>query len=218
MVSPVSANARRVLFGLQFPASNYTSAAWDIFDRTIFWATSTNRPPVVNAGSDQPAYEGTNLSLQGLAVDDGLPSALSIGWSKVSGPAVGEVTWVGSQSSAATTVSFTKTGVYVLRLTASDGLTTVTDDTQITVHLPGANAPPSVSAGPDKFGVLGSSVALSGAVSDDGLPIGSVLSTLWSKVLGPGTAVFGSATPATPVTLSAAGTYVLRLTASEAAV
>jgi hypothetical protein len=58
--------------------------------------------------------------------------------------------------------------------------------------------------------------ALTGTSSDDGLPNGSTLTTIWSKVSGPGTATFGNANSAnTTVTFSAAGSYVLRLSASD---
>src|SRR5439155_20461276 len=58
---------------------------------------------------------------------------------------------------------------------------------------------------------------LSGTVTDDGLPNGTIQTT-WSKFSGPGTVTFSnpSALNAT-ATFSTAGTYVLRLTASDTA-
>lgn len=206
--------SRRVFYG-PGGSSSFTTSGLDIFERMIFWATATNLPPSVNAGPDKPAYEGTAITLSGSAVDDGLPSALSISWSVVSAPPVGTVTF-GSPSSASTSATFSKTGVYTLRLSANDGATLVSDDVQVTVHLAGENVPPVVSAGPDKVVLVGVAATLAGTASDDGFPIGSTLSTTWSKVSGPGTATFGTpAALSTTVTLSAAGAYVLRLTATE---
>ncbi len=84
-----------------------------------------------------------------------------------------------------------------------------------TVVTPPANTSPSVAAGSDLSITLPALATLAGSASDDGLPSGTLTST-WTKQSGPGTVTFGSAsTPATTATFSAAGTYVLRLTASD---
>ena len=81
---------------------------------------------------------------------------------------------------------------------------------------PPVNRAPTVNAGSDQTVVLPDSGNLNGTVSDDGLPAGSVVSTSWSQVSGPGTATFGDVSAsATTVTFSAAGSYVLRLTAND---
>jgi hypothetical protein len=77
------------------------------------------------------------------------------------------------------------------------------------------NQVPLVNAGPNLAAVEGEQVFLNGTVTDDG-PAGSLLAA-WSKVSGPGTVSFGnSAAVDTTATFSAAGSYVLRLTASDA--
>ena len=77
------------------------------------------------------------------------------------------------------------------------------------------NTAPVVSAGPNRTVTLPASASLAGTASDDGLP-GDTLTSTWSKVSGPGTVTFGNArSPATTASFSAAGTYVLRLTASD---
>src|SRR6185295_6354594 len=55
--------------------------------------------------------------------------------------------------------------------------------------------------------------------SDDGLPNPpATLTTTWSKVTGPGTVTFGNASArATTASFSAAGSYTLRLTATDSA-
>jgi hypothetical protein len=92
-----------------------------------------NQPPKVGAGSDQSVTLPASITLNGSAVDDGLPippGKLDVAWSKVSGP--GNVTF-GNVNAAVTTVNFTAAGVYLLRLTASDGAFTVSDDISLTV-------------------------------------------------------------------------------------
>ena len=78
------------------------------------------------------------------------------------------------------------------------------------------NLAPAVSAtaqpGPVTSGVW--TASLDGAVSDDGIT--SPLTYSWTKFSGPGTVTFGNAAAVdTTATFSAAGTYVLRLTAND---
>jgi hypothetical protein len=78
----------------------------------------------------------------------------------------------------------------------------------------GGNLPPSVSLSvPSSIG-LGQAAALDGSVTDDGLP--GPLTTTWSRVSGPGTVSFADASAVdTTAMFSAAGSYVLRLSASD---
>ncbi len=81
------------------------------------------------------------------------------------------------------------------------------------------NQAPSVSAGPDRAVTLPTSAILKGTVTDDGRPDppGSVTIT-WSKVSGPGAVTFVHPHLADSTAgFSAAGTYVLRLSASDSA-
>jgi hypothetical protein len=78
------------------------------------------------------------------------------------------------------------------------------------------NQAPAVGAGPDQSIQLPStSVTLSGTISDDGLPTGSTVTHTWSQVSGPAATINSPAALTTTVTLSAGGTYVFRLTASD---
>ena len=159
--------------------------------------------------------------MNGTATDDGLPNppgTLTTTWSKLSGP--GTVTF-GNPGAKSTTASFSAAGTYVLRLSATDSALSSTSDITITVNpvLTLTNQPPVVSAGSNKTITLSSSVTLSGTATDDGLPNPpGTLTTTWSKVSGPGTVTFGNASAKnTTASFSAAGTYVLRLTASDSA-
>ena len=92
-----------------------------------------NAAPTVNAGPDQTIALSTSATLDGTANDDGQPNppgAVTITWSKTSGP--GAVTF-GNASSVDTTASFSQAGTYVLRLTADDSALAAFDELTITV-------------------------------------------------------------------------------------
>ncbi|HEX5472840.1 MAG TPA: DNRLRE domain-containing protein [Lacipirellulaceae bacterium] len=179
----------------------------------------TNMAPAVSAGVDQTGVLGTPVALVGSASDDGLPAppTLHTQWSVVSGP--GDVSFDNDQLTS-TPAAFSAAGTYVLRLTADDGQLSSSDDVSIVVsdvsNPPPTNHAPVVSAGADQAGVLGTPVALVGSASDDGLPSPPALTTHWTVVSGPGTVAFDNDQLAsTSATFSAAGTYVLRLTADD---
>lgn len=108
-------------------------------------AEAANQAPQVGAGPDQSINLPTSqATLNGTATDDGLPagSTLSVQWSQVSGP--GAVTFLNA-SQATTQASFPVTGVYVLRLTATDGTLTASDEVQVRVYESPSGPPPVVS-------------------------------------------------------------------------
>ena len=103
----------------------------------------------------------------------------------------------------------------MLRLTANDGELSTADDVTITVEQSApVNQAPQVDAGLAQTVAFGAAASLNGTVTDDG-PAGNV-TTSWTKVSGPGTVTFNnSAAVDTSATFSAAGQYVLRLTAND---
>lgn len=195
-----------------------------------FKTAPANQPPVVDAGADQAVTSTlpATVDLKGTVTDDGLPggSTVTSTWSKVSGP--GTVTFANA-AAPATKATFSAAGDYVLKLAASDGSLAGEDTVKITLTAPAPPPPPPppptnkapvVDAGPDQTeqSTLPAGFDLKGKVSDDGLPSGSKVSSTWSKVSGPGSVSFADkSAPATKVTVGAAGTYVLRLTASDGA-
>jgi hypothetical protein len=84
---------------------------------------------------------------------------------------------------------------------------------------PPPNQRPVVNAGADQTVTLPAGANLNGSATDDGLPNPpGALTTTWTKVSGPGTVSFGDASAAaTTATFDQAGTYVLRLSASDSA-
>lgn len=86
---------------------------------------------MVSAGADLDVTLPSSALLDGTVTDDGLPSgSVSATWTKQAGP--GAVTF-GDASAIDTTASFATDGVYVLRLTASDGALTHCDDVYVAV-------------------------------------------------------------------------------------
>jgi len=190
-----------------------------MYEMTTPASGTSNAAPVVSAGSDQTIALPSNASLNGTVSDDGLPNppgTVTTTWSKVSGP--GTVTF-GNPSAVDTTASFSVEGVYTLRLTANDSALSTSDDVIITVNTAGTNTAPVVSAGSDQTITLPSNASLNGTVSDDGLPNPpGTVTTTWSKVSGPGTVTFGSASAVdTTASFSVDGVYTLRLTANDSA-
>jgi hypothetical protein len=167
--------------------------------------------PVVSAGPDQAIQLPAGASLDGTLVDPGYPGPVTTTWSKASGP--GDVTF-GDAGALDTTVSFSQPGSYTLALSASNDRLSSQDIVVIEVER--ADAVPVVSAGPDRTVRIPMHASLDGKLEDPGYP--GPASLHWTKVSGPGTVEFGSPDFAdTEATFSKAGTYTLRLTATNAA-
>ncbi|MBY0313526.1 MAG: hypothetical protein K2W85_15785 [Phycisphaerales bacterium] len=100
----------------------------------------TNYAPAVNAGPDNvvqtPSFA---IAMRGEVADDGQPTPpgtvpLSVSWSVVSGPSNAVV--FSPPGSPTANAAFPVNGTYVLRLSASDGVNTTTDDVSILVVTP----------------------------------------------------------------------------------
>jgi RHS repeat-associated protein len=172
-----------------------------------------NYAPSVSAGPDQTISLPATARISGTATDDGLPagSTLSVSWTKISGPGI--VT-LQAPASPVTRVGFSSPGIYVLRLTGTDSELSTSDD--VTVIVNPENHPPVVNAGSDQTIALPEIAALHGTVTDDGNPAGQPLTIDWSLVAGPGPVTFSTEHAAdTSVSFTAAGTYILKLAASD---
>ncbi|XAL98750.1 PKD domain-containing protein [Phycisphaeraceae bacterium D3-23] len=178
---------------------------------------SSNSSPQVNAGPDRVSFTSNGrVTLAGSASDpDG--DNLTTTWSVVS--ASGTVAFANA-SDVRSQATLTGDGDYVLRLTVSDGTTTRSDDVRISINPTapppggGSNTAPSVNAGPSRVSVTNNGrVTLAGSVSD---PDGDAVTTTWSVVSSPGAISFDDINaPNSQATLFSAGTYILRLTASD---
>ena len=209
-------------YTLRLTASDGSLSSFDDVVVVVNAAAPANTAPVVNAGPDFTITLPSGITLAGSATDDGLPTGSTIGktWSQVNGPGVVSF---GNAASLNSTANFPVAGTYTLRFTASDGLLSSSDDVVFVVNaaVPVAAAAPSntapvVNAGPDATITLPGGLALSGSVSDDGLPTASTLTRSWSRVSGPSTVTFSNASALnSQVAFPTAGTYTLRLTASD---
>src|SRR6478736_4976495 len=93
----------------------------------------------------------------------------------------------------------------------------VLDEVTYSIGNGSTNQAPVVDGGPDQTITLPSSANLNGTVTDDGLPNPpGTVTTTWSEVSGPGAVTFGNGSAVdTTASFSAAGTYVLKLEASD---
>ncbi|MCC6161758.1 MAG: Ig-like domain-containing protein [Acidobacteria bacterium] len=181
--------------------------------------TPANRAPAVDAGVDRVVTLPAGVTLDAQVTDDGYPapSALQITWEQLSGPALATFA---TPTQASTGVFFPNAGVYVLRVNASDGDLSSSDEVRVTVNPAPqpANAAPVVTAGAAATIVLPSPMALSATVTDDGRPAPARIVVTWSQVSGPGVAVIADRGSAmTSATTTVAGTYVFRVTADDGA-
>ena len=121
-------------------------------------------------------------------------------------------------SAPTTQATLSGDGIFILRLTVSDGTETRTDDVEISINPTtgggGSNIAPQVNAGPDRVSVTSNGrVTLAGSASDAD---GDNITTFWSVISAPGNVTFVDAdAPTTQATLHSEGVYILRLTASD---
>ncbi|MBI3321452.1 MAG: hypothetical protein HYZ91_04200, partial [Candidatus Omnitrophica bacterium] len=100
-------------------------------ESTTITVTEANVPPVVSAGLDQTITLPASALLNGTVKDDSLPKGtLTTTWAKVSGP--GMVTFA-PVTPLSVKAAFSVSGTYVLRLTASDGELSASDDMAVAV-------------------------------------------------------------------------------------
>ncbi len=111
-------------------------------DTMVITVNPANTAPTVDAGQNQTITLPTDtVNLDGMVNDDGWPNppaAVTVTWSKVSGP--GTVTF-GDASATDTTATFSTDGTYVLQLLADDYALTATDTCTVTVNP--ASPPPA---------------------------------------------------------------------------
>jgi RHS repeat-associated protein len=186
------------------------------FNTTTVIVNPENTAPKISSIPNQTITLPTDTVTFAVGItDDGLPAGvpLKITWTQFAGP--GPVT-ISSPGNNITQVQVPQLpGVYRLQLTVDDSQYQNVANAFIIVNP--ANQPPVVNAGPNQTGTLPSStLTLSGTVTDDRLPSGAPLTQQWSVVSGPGPVTFGAPTqPTTLATFTVAGTYLLRLTATD---
>lgn len=107
-------------------------------------------------------------------------------------------------------------GTNVLNVVATDFFGNASTVVRTVTRSDGSNQAPVVDAGANQVITLPNSASLNGNITDDGLPQPANLSITWSKVSGDGNVTFSSPnSEQTTATFSSAGTYVLKLSASD---
>lgn len=181
---------------------------------TITVKAAANQKPTSNAGVDITITLPANtVQLDGSASSDPDGTITYYNWTKISGPAVGNI---GSPSTSKTAVTgLTLAGDYLFQLEVKDNTgARETDYVKITV-LPGENKLPVANAGGDISITLPTNTAqLDGSASSD--PDGAI-TYAWTKVSGPaaGTITTPAASKTTITGLTIAGEYVYQLSVQD---
>ncbi|MCP4409143.1 MAG: DUF4038 domain-containing protein [Gammaproteobacteria bacterium] len=197
------------------------------------------RTPDQNVLNSTAEQGGSHTRLQASRASDGGYAfvystngrAFDVDLSTVSG-VTADAWWFDPETGAAMSIgSFSTTGIENFdppgapsSETSSDGndWVLVLDDASRGFGPPGSgngggpqNQAPTVDAGANQSIALSQVATLNGTVDDDGQPSGA-LTILWTQVSGSGTASFGdSGSEDTTASFSAAGTYVLGLSADD---
>ena len=202
------------------------SAEWisaqqrSLSDSLITYQTgSSNTPPTVSITA--PANGAilatpASLAITATATDDGNVTQVSF---------YADGSLLGTDGAAPFSIGWNNppAGGHTLTAIATDdgNLNTGSTPVGITLTAPTVNQAPSVNAGSDKAAAVGATVDILAIVNDDGLPSPpSVTGVQWTQQSGPGTVTWplGDSTQShTHVLFPVAGTYVLRLTASDSA-
>ncbi len=170
-----------------------------------------NGTPVASAGPNQTITIPTSsvtVNSSGSTDDVAIVSRV---WTKVSGPSSFTIV---SPTSTSTSITGLVQGVYVFRITVTDGggLTDF-DEVTITVN-PAANAAPIANAGGNQSITLPtSSTSVDGSASTDDI---AIVTYLWTKFSGPtGGTISTPNSVTTNITALQAGTYVFRLRVTD---
>lgn len=182
--------------------------------RDTVQVTVTNTPnlaPVANAGANITITLPTNSTpLAGSGTDaDG--TIVSYLWTKIAGPAAGNLT---NATSATANASGLVQGVYQYRLRVTDnGGATASDTVQVTVN-PVPNIPPVANAGNNISITLPvNTAALNGSGTDAD---GTVVSYAWVKITGPTAGSISNANTANATaTVVVVGVYQYQLTVTD---
>jgi len=168
--------------------------------------------PVAAAGPDVTVAPGQPVVLSGAASYDPSSRPISFSWGITSRPAGASPSLTGA-STVTPTFSSATAGAYVVTLTVTAlGGGSATDAVTVTVGDP----TPVASAGGDRTVPIGQVVTLQGSGSDpDGTPV-TLAWELVSKPAGSAAVLTGQTTATPTFTPDVAGSYVVRLTVSNA--
>ena len=141
--------------------------------------TTTNSPPVANAGPNQTAVVTASVQLDGSGSTDVDGDQLTYAWSFTTRPA-GSQAVLFDATSASPSFVLDRAGTYVVQLVVNDGQV---DSAPATVTVTTQNSAPVANAGPDQTLLVGASVVLDASGSTDA--DGDALTYTWSLIARP---------------------------------
>jgi hypothetical protein len=181
------------------------------------YQTSSNAPPVADAGDNRVAGVGNIVTMDGSASWDPDGDPLIYDWYFISIPSSSLLNDSDIIDYDTDTPSFTPDveGAYLLMLNVSDGVNISWDTAGVNAII--ANNAPTASAGADQAARLGDVITVDGSASSD--PDGDPLVYSWS-LLAPlrSTATLSSSTDVAPTfTADVVGTFILLLQVNDGA-
>jgi RHS repeat-associated protein len=177
--------------------------------------TTSNSPPIANAGPDQTVFVGAEVALDGSGSDDADGDLLAYFWAFTSRPA-GSSAVLSDVAAVAPTFTVDRPGTYVLQLIVNDG---TVDSAPDTVVITTANSAPVADAGPNQPSTVGATVTLDGTGSHDA--DFDPLTYQWSLTVRPvgSVAALSDPTAAMPTFgIDRPGTYVAQLIVNDGTV
>ena len=174
--------------------------------------STSNSPPVANAGPDQTAFVTNLVTLNGSASSDADGNLLTFAWSFVSKPA-GSAAVLSNPSAVNPTFVVDKPGSYTARLVVNDGFVTSAPNL---VVITTQNSPPVANAGTDQSKLVTQTVTLDGSASSD--VDGDPLTYLWSLTSAPAGSTAALDNPAAVMptfTIDRPGSYVAQLIVND---
>ena len=177
--------------------------------------STTNSPPVANAGPNQTVAVGTTVALDGSGSSDADGSTLSFAWELISTP-TGSTAFLSNYQTSSPSFVADQPGTYVAQLVVTaDGLNSAPSVVTITT----SNTPPIAAVGPNLVVSTGSTVQLDGSGSTD--VNGNPLTFEWSFVAVPigSAAAINNPTAVKPTFVAdIAGTYIVQLVVNDGTV
>ncbi len=174
-----------------------------------------NRPPVADAGANQPVQSGSSVMLDGSGSSD--PDGDTITYSWTLDAPLGSSAALSAADTAMPSFTTDVDGEYVGTLIVNDGQVDSAPDTvNVTASAtPPVNRPPVAEAGPNQEVETGKLVTLDGGGSSD--PDGDTITYSWSLEVPAGSSaqLSGATTKSATFTADVDGKYVARLIVND---
>lgn len=192
-------------------------------DEVMITTSTLTVPPNAEAGPNRNVLTGTVVQLDGSASHDpdNAPQPLTCLWSLVTKPEGSMLTdnEIADRNTFRARFTADRDGIYVLKLTVSDGKGSAEDSVQISSAT--APVPPNANAGADLTITLGETALLDGSASHDPDQGPQVLAYLWTLTAVPKGSQLSNANISKADTARPSfqpdvlGTYVLTLTVND---